>query len=132
MQGDGDKKFRQEPFQIVRNGLTWYPPLSNSAYPSVMNLKQVKYLTECLQRMERKKYTIEEVMIFAIHNINYAVHISLIIMIHLLELLKSDFIGTMFLISDILFNSQNHIYRNLFQSRLPFIINSYLELRQTD
>ena len=98
---------RLEPFQIVRKGFTWYPPLNQnpSPYPLVMSLKQAKYLTECLQKMERKKYAIEEVMIFAIHNINYAVHISLIIMMHLLDALESDFIGFMYLISDILFNS---------------------------
>jgi hypothetical protein len=71
-------------------------------------------------------------MIFAIHNINYSVHISLLIMMHLYDSLKSDFIGVLYLISDILFNSQNHIYRNLFQSRLPYVIDAYLTLRQTD
>lgn len=71
-------------------------------------------------------------MIFAIHNINYAVHISLIIMIHLMQSLESDFIGIIYLISDILFNSQNNIYRNLFQARLPYIIDSYLLLKQSD
>lgn len=71
-------------------------------------------------------------MIFAIHNINNAVHISLIIMMHLYDSLKNDFIGVMYLISDILFNSQTHVYRNMFQSRLPYIIDAYLTLRQTD
>jgi hypothetical protein len=40
--------------------------------------------------------------------------------------------GTMYLISDILLNSQNHIYRNLFQSRLPYIIDSYVLMKQSD
>lgn len=134
MQGDGDKKYRLEPFQIVKNGFTWFPPISQSHnhYPLVMNTKQIKYFTECLQKIERKKYLIEEAMIFAIYNINYAVHISLLIMMHLFDSLNSDFMGQMYLISDILFNSQNHIYRDLFKSRIPYIIYAYLLLRQTD
>jgi U2-associated protein SR140 len=134
MQGDGDKKYRIERFQIVENGFTWFPPISQShnPYPLVMNLKQTKYFTECLQKMERRKYAIEEAMIFALHDINYAVHISLIILMQLHDSLKSDFIGIMYLISDILFNSQNHIYRNIFQSRLPYFIDTYLTLRQTN
>jgi len=132
LQGDGDKKYRVEPFQIISNGFTWYPPLSTSQYPTVMNIKQIKYFTDCLNKMERKKFAIEEAMIFAIYNINYAVHISLIIMINLFESLRSDFMGTMYLISDILLNSQNHIYRNIFQSKLPCIIDSYVLMKQSD
>jgi hypothetical protein len=71
-------------------------------------------------------------MIFAIHNIESAVHVSSIIMISLYEKLKCDFIGVFYLISDILFNSTSHTYRNIFQSILPFIIYKYALLKQND
>jgi hypothetical protein len=60
LQGDGDRKYRTEEFQMVRNGITWYPPqhTTTNPYPLVLNLKQVKYFTECLSKMERRKYAI--------------------------------------------------------------------------
>ena len=71
-------------------------------------------------------------MLFAIHYINFSVHISSIIIIHLYENLKYDFIGTFYLLSDILFNSTSHVYRNCFQSILPMVIYRYVLLKQND
>lgn len=89
MQADGDSKYRVEKFRMTENGAEWYPPLSHAPYqyPSLLNPKQVKYFTESLEKMERRKYAIEELMIFAIHNLAHAVHIASIIMVRLYELL---------------------------------------------
>lgn len=60
MQADGDTKYRQERFNMTVNGSEWYPPLLNSTsqYPSLLNTKQIKYFTEALEKMERRKYAI--------------------------------------------------------------------------
>ena len=53
LQGNGDKKYRTEPFEIVRNGTTWFPPLSSNqiTYPSVLNMKKTVFLSQCLEKM---------------------------------------------------------------------------------
>lgn len=44
--GDGEKKYRTEPFQIIKNSSVWYPPTLNSNQSlAVMNVKKVIYLT---------------------------------------------------------------------------------------
>lgn len=78
--------------------------------------------------MKKKKFAIEEAMVFAIHNINFASHITSIIVVNLIERLNDDFVGYLYLISDILFNSTTHQYRDLFQAVLPDIIYRYIFL----
>jgi hypothetical protein len=53
LQGDGDKKYRIEDFQILRGGSVWYPPQNPNqySYPSILNSKQIKYFTENLLLM---------------------------------------------------------------------------------
>lgn len=64
--------------------------------------------------MEKRKFAIEELMIFALCNINYAVHISSIIIIQLFSTLNTDPLPSLYLISDILFNSPAHVYKDVF------------------
>ncbi len=50
LQGDGDKNYRQEPFQMVRNGTFWYPPqlTTNLSYPVILNIEKIVFLSEAL------------------------------------------------------------------------------------
>ena len=80
--------------------------------------------------MKRKKYLIEEAMIFCVYNTLFASHITSIIAVHLIENLKNDFLGYFFLISDILFNSTTFQYRDLIQAVLPYIMYQYVFIIQ--
>lgn len=57
MQGDGDKIYRNEPFQMIEGGTVWYPPHESSPL-KLLNMHERAYFSELIIKLEIKKYQI--------------------------------------------------------------------------
>lgn len=135
LQGDGDKKYRGKEFSMVEGGSLWYPPPSSGQFASVkmLNTTQRQYLHLLLFELKRKRSSVEELMVFAIHFSANSVEIVAAVLLELFERLKElaegraesggDLLPLVWVMSDILFNSTSQIYRRLLMRVLPFFVH---------